>query len=110
MNPGLARALGAMLKQDFQQAVLNRIPRMNAARSRPLHSVALVCDEYQPFATTARDRSRFPFAARFELGDDGVILMGSPPPPYRNPKRLGGVGSARVLLILWTGYETSGPA
>ena len=28
MNPGLARALGTMLKQDFQRAVLNRIPRM----------------------------------------------------------------------------------
>ena len=27
MNPGLARALGTMLKQDFQRAVLNRIHR-----------------------------------------------------------------------------------
>ncbi len=33
MNPGLARALGTMLKQDFQRAVLNRIHRMHAVAS-----------------------------------------------------------------------------
>ena len=33
MNPGLARALGTMLKQDFQRAVLNRIQKMTAART-----------------------------------------------------------------------------
>jgi PhnB protein len=32
-----------------------------------------------------------PSHAEMTLGDDGVILMGGPPPPYRNPKRLGGV-------------------
>ena len=55
MNPGLARALGTMLKQDFQRAVLNRIPRMGANRSRPWRSVAFVCDEYQAFATTGEN-------------------------------------------------------
>jgi hypothetical protein len=29
MNPGLARALGTMLKQDFQRAVLNRMHTMS---------------------------------------------------------------------------------
>src|SRR6266576_3584852 len=28
MNPGLARAIGVMLKMDFQRAVLNRIPNI----------------------------------------------------------------------------------
>ena len=30
MNPGLARAIGVMLKMDFQRAVLNRIPSIAA--------------------------------------------------------------------------------
>jgi hypothetical protein len=51
-NPGLARAVGTMLKQDFQRAVLNRIPKMTAAPARPWRSVCFVCDEYQAFATT----------------------------------------------------------
>ena len=41
MNPGLARAVGTMLKQDFQRAVLNRIPQMTAAPTRPWRPVRL---------------------------------------------------------------------
>jgi hypothetical protein len=52
MNPALARALGTMLKQDFQRAVLNRIPRMSANPHRPWRPVVFLCDEYQAFATT----------------------------------------------------------
>ena len=54
MNPGLARALGTMLKQDFQRAVLNRIQKMDQpeANRRP---VFFVCDEYQAFATTGEN-------------------------------------------------------
>ncbi len=52
MNPGLARALGTLLKQDFQRAVLTRIPKMSADRSRPWRPVVFLCDEYQAFATT----------------------------------------------------------
>jgi hypothetical protein len=55
MNPGLARAIGTMLKQDFQRAVLNRIPRMAANSSREWRSVFFVCDEYQAFATTGEN-------------------------------------------------------
>jgi hypothetical protein len=55
MNPGLARALGTMLKQDFQRAVLNRMPKMSADPSRPWRSVVFVCDEYQAFATTGEN-------------------------------------------------------
>src|SRR5580765_3824220 len=54
MNPGLARALGTMLKQDFQRAVLNRIHRedRDAIGRRP---VFFVCDEYQAFATSGEN-------------------------------------------------------
>jgi hypothetical protein len=51
MNPGLARALGTMLKQDFQRAVLNRVHRMDTDPSRSRRPVLFVCDEYQAFAT-----------------------------------------------------------
>jgi hypothetical protein len=50
-NPGLARAIGTMMKQDFQRAVLNRIPRMEAAPERHFREVLFLCDEYQAFAT-----------------------------------------------------------
>jgi PhnB protein len=30
-----------------------------------------------------------PRHAEMELGEDGLIMMGQPGPPYRNPKRLG---------------------
>ena len=36
MNPGLARALGVMLKLDFQRAVLQRIPKIAAQPKRRL--------------------------------------------------------------------------
>lgn len=51
MNPGLARALGVMLKQDFQRAMLTRIPRMTAAPTQTWRPVLFLCDEYQSFAT-----------------------------------------------------------
>ena len=52
MNPGLARALGTMLKQDFQRAVLNRVHQMDRDVARSRRPVLFVCDEYQAFATT----------------------------------------------------------
>ena len=52
MNPGLARAIGTMLKQDFQRAVLNRIPTMGDEAVGPSRPVVFLCDEYQAFATT----------------------------------------------------------
>jgi hypothetical protein len=55
MNPGLARALGTMLKQDFQRAVLNRIHRMDTESSCGRRPVFFVCDEYQAFATTGEN-------------------------------------------------------
>lgn len=51
MNPGLARALGVMMKLDFQRAVLNRIPEIEAYPGRYFRQVFFLCDEYQHFAT-----------------------------------------------------------
>jgi hypothetical protein len=55
MNPGLARAIGTMLKQDFQRAVLNRIQKMRTDPSASRRPVMFVCDEYQAFATTGEN-------------------------------------------------------
>jgi hypothetical protein len=51
MNAGLAKALGVMLKLDFERAVLNRIPQMEKNRQTYYRQVLFLCDEYQHFAT-----------------------------------------------------------
>jgi hypothetical protein len=51
MNAGLAKALGVMMKLDFQRAVLNRVPEMEAHPERHFRQVLFLCDEYQHFAT-----------------------------------------------------------
>jgi hypothetical protein len=51
MNPGLAKALGVMMKLDFQRAVLSRIPEIEAHPERYFRQVLFLCDEYQHFAT-----------------------------------------------------------
>ena len=50
-NPGLAKAIGTMMKQDFQRAVLNRIPRMAREPQKSWRPVMFLCDEYHAFAT-----------------------------------------------------------
>jgi len=51
MNAGLARAIGVMMKLDFERAVLNRIPSIEANSDRHHRQVLFLCDEYQHFAT-----------------------------------------------------------
>jgi hypothetical protein len=51
MNAGLAKALGVMMKLDFERAVLNRIPQIEAHPERHFRQVLFLCDEYQHFAT-----------------------------------------------------------
>src|SRR6185437_10681633 len=51
LNPGLAKAIGTMMKLDYQRAVLLRIPAMEKDRSRRHRDTFFVCDEYQNFAT-----------------------------------------------------------
>jgi hypothetical protein len=55
MNPGLARAVGVMLKMDFQRAVLNRIPHIAAEPNRKWRPIVFICDEYQHFATVGEN-------------------------------------------------------
>jgi TraM recognition site of TraD and TraG len=51
MNAGLAKALGVMMKLDFERAVLNRIPKIEAHPEQYFRQVLFLCDEYQHFAT-----------------------------------------------------------
>jgi hypothetical protein len=50
-NPGLAKTIGTLMKQDFQRAVLSRIPSMAATPNRHRRAVLFMCDEYHAFAT-----------------------------------------------------------
>ena len=50
-SPGLAKAIGTFMKQDFQRAVLGRIPRIESDPVRPWRQVLFLCDEYHAFAT-----------------------------------------------------------
>jgi hypothetical protein len=55
MNPGLAKALGVMMKLDFERATLNRIPEIEAHPERHFRQVLFLCDEYQHFATVGEN-------------------------------------------------------
>src|SRR5205807_2676073 len=50
-NPGLARTIGTLMKQDFQRAALSRIPRMAEEAGRHWRELLFLCDEYHSFAT-----------------------------------------------------------
>ena len=51
MNAGLAKALGVMMKLDFERAVLNRVLQIEARPEQYFRQVLFLCDEYQHFAT-----------------------------------------------------------
>ena len=55
MNPGLARALGVMMKLDFERAVINRIPQIETDPDRYFRQTFLLCDEYQHFVTVGEN-------------------------------------------------------
>jgi hypothetical protein len=55
MNPGLAKAIGVMMKLDFERAVLNRIPQIEAHADQYFRQVFFLCDEYQHFATVGEN-------------------------------------------------------
>jgi hypothetical protein len=54
-NPALARAVGTLMKQDFQRAVLARIPRIAQAPKEVWRHVFFLCDEYHAFATVGEE-------------------------------------------------------
>jgi hypothetical protein len=51
LNPGLAKAIGTMMKQDYQRAVMLRIPKMDQSPQKYFRPTVFLCDEYQNFAT-----------------------------------------------------------
>ena len=55
MNPGLAKALGVMMKLDFERALLNRIPQMETFPDKHYRQALFLCDEYQHFATVGEN-------------------------------------------------------
>jgi len=55
LNPGLAKAIGVMMKLDFQRAVLNRIPNIEKNPEKCFRQVFFICDEYQHFATVGEN-------------------------------------------------------
>jgi hypothetical protein len=55
LNPGLAKAIGVMMKLDFQRAVLNRIPKIENNPREYFRQVFFICDEYQHFATVGEN-------------------------------------------------------
>ena len=55
MNPGLSRALGVMMKLDFERAVLNRIPEIESHPERHFRQTLFICDEYQHFVTVGEN-------------------------------------------------------
>ncbi len=70
MNAGLARALGVMMKLDFERAVLNRISQMEAHPERHFRQVLFLCDEYQHFATVGENEP---------LGDEKFFSLARQP-------------------------------
>jgi hypothetical protein len=50
-NPGLARAIGTLMKQDYQRAVISRIARMQMSPDQTWRETLFLCDEYHSFAT-----------------------------------------------------------
>jgi type IV secretory system conjugative DNA transfer VirD4/TraG family protein len=55
LNPGLAKAIGVMMKLDFQRALLSRIPKIESDSDRHFRQVFFICDEYQHFATAGEN-------------------------------------------------------
>ena len=51
-NPGLAKTIGTMLKQDFQRAMVARIPVIERHPEKHWREALFLCDEYHSFATT----------------------------------------------------------
>src|SRR5215469_5039832 len=55
MNTGLAKAIGVMMKLDFERAVLNRVPQIETQTEQYFRQVFFLCDEYQNFATVGEN-------------------------------------------------------
>ena len=65
-DPGTARIIGVLLKQDFQRAVQLRSPDISGTPGRVWRSVLFLCDEYHMFATCG---------AQDPVGDDKFFAV-----------------------------------
>src|SRR5262249_55951689 len=54
-NPGLARAIGTLMKLAFERAVWNRTPALEATPAGLWRQVLFLCDEYHSFATVGEN-------------------------------------------------------
>jgi hypothetical protein len=50
-NPATSRVIACLLKQDFQRAMLDRIPQMAAHPDQHFREALFLCDEYHALAT-----------------------------------------------------------
>src|SRR5262250_880438 len=53
LKPGLAKAIGVVMKLDFERAVLNRVPVKESHPERYFRQVLFLCDEYQHLRPSA---------------------------------------------------------
>jgi hypothetical protein len=70
MNAGLAKALGVMMKLDFERAVLNRVPEMEVRPNDYFRQVLFLSDEYQHFATVGESEP---------IGDESFFSLSRQP-------------------------------
>ena len=54
LKPGLAKAIGVVMKLDFERAVLNRLPVKESHPERYFRQVLFLCDEYQHLRPSAK--------------------------------------------------------
>jgi len=86
MNAGLAKAIGVMMKLDFERAVLKPVPDMEVHPDRHFRQVLFMCDEYQHFATVGEseptgDEKFFSLSASrsaFQLSLPKASVLSSP--------------------------------
>ena len=80
MNAGLAKALGVMMKLDFERAVSIAFPRWKRIPSSTSGRLLFLCDEYQHFATVGESDP---------TGDEKFFSLVAPAqvhPDHRHPE------------------------
>jgi hypothetical protein len=82
----LAKAIGVMMKLDFERAVLNRIPQIEAEKDRYFRQVLFLCDEYQHFATVGESDP---------TGDEKFFSLSMPANEMKRVRLLVSVGLKR---------------
>jgi len=74
----LAKAIGVMMKLDFERAVLNRVPVMEKNPESYFRQVLFLCDEYQHFATVGESEP---------TGDEKFFSLSGSPNAFPSSRR-----------------------